>query len=356
MPSIIDISALTLNEDEARSVNEAIFTGHFADEEVDIADDHLIVTGIIRDKFIPFFGHMGLVGRASSGCDPDEDVANIPTSQKKWAPKEFEVRLVHCKDDIGPLFKLFIRTKYGTSKYNLTGSEEMEFIEFELSKAIMAAIKRFAWFGDTAADNISNGGQVTNGVDVKYFNVIDGIWKQVDEIVAADATKLITIPENSAASKATQYNLDANRSLELFRSMYNAADERLTDDPNAVFHVTRSILKNWQDLLEDKSLIHSLNRLENGTSTQFSYRGIPIKAHSEWDRTIKSYLDNGTMLHRPHRIILTTKNNIPIGCPNEEQLSSLESFYDKKSKKNYMDAVWDMDVKVIEDHKIQVAY
>ena len=66
--------------------------------------------------------------------------------------------------------------------------------------------------------------------------------------------------------------------------------------------------------------------------------------------------DNGTTYNLPHRIVLTTKANLQIGVENEAALKELDVFNDKKSKKNFIDAMFLMDSKVVENYMIQVAY
>ena len=86
------------------------------------------------------------------------------------------------------------------------------------------------------------------------------------------------------------------------------------------------------------------------------YDGVPVRKFTFWDRTINSYLNNGTKWYQPHRIIYTTKANLNIGVENEQALNELDVFYDKKTKLTITDAQFLMDAKVMEDYMIQVAY
>ena len=87
-----------------------------------------------------------------------------------------------------------------------------------------------------------------------------------------------------------------------------------------------------------------------------TFDGVPVIPFSFQDRTIQAYQDNGTTYNLPHRIVLTTKANLQIGVENEAALKELDVFNDKKSKKNFIDATFLMDSKVVEDYMIQVAY
>ena len=106
MGSIIDFSSLTLNTEEARDVSEVVFEATF--EGKILNQVHAIQTGIEMDRFIPFLGGYGLVGKADpGGCDVNAISATIPTSQKTWGPKLISGRLTHCQADIPDLLKFW---------------------------------------------------------------------------------------------------------------------------------------------------------------------------------------------------------------------------------------------------------
>ena len=87
-----------------------------------------------------------------------------------------------------------------------------------------------------------------------------------------------------------------------------------------------------------------------------TYRGVDIYRVVNWDETIRTYFDNGTKWNLPHRALLTTPDNIPIGTPSTEMLGSLDSFYDRKDKKNYVDAEIMVDIQLLEDYMAVAAY
>ena len=97
------------------------------------------------------------------------------------------------------------------------------------------------------------------------------------------------------------------------------------------------------------------SRTEEGTSRD-TYRGIPIIVREDWDRNIRTYFDNGTTYLDPHRMILTDINNIPIGTLSEDDLKSLDMFYEKKDKTHYIDTAMTLDAKLLEEYMIAVAY
>jgi len=356
MAGIIDFTALTLNPEEALSLSEIVFEKVF--ENPTLTEVHEVVTGVIYDKFIPIFGKLGMVGKASThgtGCGVNDSDAEIPTSQKKWSPKEISTRLTHCKKDVPELFKAFKRRVKALDSYDLEGSEEMQFLASELIESMLEAIWRIAWFADTTADNVSGGGVITDGIDVEFFDMIDGLFKQIFTAVAGGSIKKISIPENAGTTYVAQDNLPIDRAYEVFKAVYNGADSRLRGVKGAKILATDSMIANWIDFMEDKSLTFQTERAEKGTS-KLTFRGIPIVKMDIWDRMIRAYEDDGSAWHLPHRVVFTIPQNIPIGTMDEESMQEVDSFYEKKDKTNILDAVWTEDAKLIQEYLTIVAY
>ena len=87
-----------------------------------------------------------------------------------------------------------------------------------------------------------------------------------------------------------------------------------------------------------------------------TYRGIKVVNVEFWDRYIKILHDNGTVLYRPHRALLTTKDNIPLGTQDTESLSKLDAWFERKDNANYIDALYNLDAKLLETYMCAVAY
>src|SRR5690606_41163957 len=70
--------------------------------------------------------------------------------------------------------------------YDMQGSELSRLMMVLLEEAILKATLRIAWFGDkdVAASGAAAAGLV-DVANVKFFDVIDGIWKQIFAGVAA---------------------------------------------------------------------------------------------------------------------------------------------------------------------------
>ncbi len=147
----------------------------------------------------------------------------------------------------------------------------------------------------------------------------------------------------------------SDRALKVFRNLYENIDTRAFRDGALVFEVTNSIMLNWQSFMEDKSLLISLDRTEDGV-TKYQYRGIPIKVRYDWTNNLKSYFDTGTKLYLTNRAILGPISNIPVGTSDEGNLSDFDMFYDRTTKKLHTDVAYYIDSKLIENFMTAVAY
>jgi hypothetical protein len=349
MASLIDTADLTLNPQEALSASEAVFEQVYAKPV--LADAHSIMTGIQMKTQIPFFGLLGLVGKASSGCTPNTSAEKVNLTEKYWDPALIDYRLTHCQNDISQLFKLWKKSRIANKTWEEVDNEQMAFITDRGIDATLEAILRIAWFGDKSAALVANGGSITAGSDVAFFTMIDGLFKQ---IFAATLVRY-TIAENALATKAAQLSLAADTALQAMRYMYNNIDPRAFEVSGLTFQMTRSLWNNWSDYLEDKSLVFSLDRAEGGATKQ-AYRGIPIIIRNDWDRNIVAHNNLGATYLYPHRAILTPIGNIPIGTSDEESMKSMDSFYDKLTKQWYLDAAWYLDAKLLQEYLIAAAY
>ena len=355
MASQVDYSQLTFNNEEARSSSEAIFAKTFLRPE--LAQVHGVQTGVEMDKYIPIFGQFGLVGKLNPGsCGNNVSTDQIPTSQLTWEPKLISFKMAHCQDDIPDKMKFWKKSRIAANTWEEVDNEYMAYVQDTLLDAVTQSQLRIVEFGDKAAETVTLGGYLTAGTDKTFFNMLDGVWKQVftDQAGAAEIYRY-TIDENALADKTAQNTLASDRALNVLRSMYNNIDPRAFNGQNVAIMLTRSLWNNWNDYLEDKSMLFQLDRTEKG-STNMSYRGIPIIVREDWSRMIRTYHDLGLTLYLPHRAMMVDINNIPIGTSDEESLTTVKSWYSQDDEKHYMKVAYKIDVKILEKYAMAVAY
>ena len=355
MASLIDLAALTTNEQEALQTSEAIFEKVYAKPA--LTDAHLVATGIQMKTQIPFYGMFDLVGKASTGsCASMDETKAIVASNKWWDPMLIAFRLTHCQEDVKQLFKMWKRAQSALATWEDMDNEQMAFLADRVVDATLESILRITSFGKLLEDTIAEGGNLTNGTTKTYFNMLDGLWDQLIDAVDSGTTPRYTIPENGGASYTAQDNLAADRALLAMRDLYAKIDTRAIIAGGLTYQMTNSLFINWINFLEDKSLAYTLERTEKGKVTQMRYRDIPIVVRYDWDRNIRAYFNTGAKWYLPHRLMLTPINNVPIGTSDESDMSSLDMFYWKKDKMHYSDVAYYIDCKLLENYMAAVAY
>ena len=354
MASEINISGITINEQEALNANEAVFTKALMKPE--LKKVHMVATGIQMKTQIPIYGRFGLMGRKSLGsCDVNAETVEAIATEKFWDPALISSRLQHCQEDIDQLFKMWKRNPDALKTWDTMDPGQDEFLIDLTTDALFEAILRITSFGDTSEDVVGSGGNLTAGLNILYFTMIDGLWNQLIAAVAGGTTPRYTIAESAGATYTAQNSLAADRALLVFRELYEKIDTRAFRDGNLVFQITNSLLLNWQAYLEDKSLAFTLDRTEKG-ATKYNYRGVPIIPRYDWTNNIKSYFDTGTKLYLPHRALLGPISNIPVGTSDEGNFDDLKMWYSNDDKKLYTEIAFYIDCKLIEDHMAAVAY
>jgi hypothetical protein len=357
--ALIDVTDLTFNGEEIKAVSEAVFESAFSKPE--LTKFHSVVNGIVAKKQIAILGRLnGLVGKGTGSCDPSSATNAIVNTEKFWNPAVVSDRFESCWTDLKETFFLY-GTKKGIEKYDLTGTDFLNFVEELVTDAIQEAIYRIAWFGDTTAENVVDGGVITNGTDLAYFNKIDGFWKQIFAIVTADATRKTTdlASRNGQASFALQAFTATDTTNKVvsnaLQNMRFGADYRLREQAGLVYVVTQSVADQYERELLAYNIAFTTERLENGI-TLLKSGGIEVYSFNLWDRIIRSYYSNGTVYHLPHRAVLVTPTNLQVGTEEVTAMSGMDVFNDKKSKKNFIDFAFNIDAKVVLDYEIQVAY
>lgn len=354
MAAAINFGALTLNPDDVRQFNELIKQSVL--DAPALTSGFNIFTGIRNDDYIGLIRPtLGLIGKADAGCGSGDNVSGaMATSQKQWGLKRLRIEKRECYTDLATSLAKFYRNT-GTNIADLTATEYMSFLASYIPADINRMIWRKAWFDNTAADTVANSGKLTNGTDKTYFNVLDGIWKQLTTIVTADATKKVTIAANAQATQALQFStLTPALALKVYQDCVDAASPTLLAEPDLMFISTRSVAQKAARELQSLGQDSVLQKIEGGYElTQID--GIPCLVVPYFDEVILKYFNNGTTLDSPHRVLLTSKANLALGFEGEEMFSQLSIVFDEASEKNIIRIIDAMDAKVIDDDKIILA-
>lgn len=358
--AIFDPNDLNFNGEEIKNSAEAVFVSAFAQPAVDQL--FTIVNGIKSKKQIAILGRFnGLLGKGNGGCTPTPSVVTTPMTQKIWETATISDRLPYCWTQLEDTFWIW-GTKNGIEKADLTATDFILYIEELLKTELVETYMRIAYFNDLDAELVEDGGVVTDGTDLEFFNRINGIWKQAFAIGTADPARLtggILATRNAGASYAAQSFTATDTTnmvvSNLLLDMELSADSRLTSKEGLVFQVTKSVYDQYRRELTFAKVNYTTETLENGME-MLNAGGIPVVKVEFWDRIIRKFFNNETKWYLPHRAILTVPNNIQIGTEEESTFSTYDVFYDKKDKTTYIDFQFDIDAKIILNHEVQLSY
>ncbi len=354
MASLINNGTFEFNQEELKDLSQVVNVLTWGDKKLN--ELHDVEEGIKYDTQIVFAGNLGLMGKAVTGCTPNE-VAGISLTEKKWSPVKEDFRLTQCSVDVNAQDKLVNQmSKMNPDFYNIVEGSQSSVGNFLLAKIIERLpeeLLRKVWFNDTEAETIANGGVLTNGTDKGYFNTFDGLFKQ---IFAEVTTSKYTIAKNAGASYALQ-TLATGEGLAILKGVYAKADKRLIKSGMAKLYVTSSIFDQYITDLESIQNTGAGNTTinENGQLVA-RYRGIEVVEINLWDRVIDAYQNNGTKWNLPHRAIFSMPMNLKVGTLSAGDFGTIEAFYDRVTKKNYMDGIYSIDAKHMESYLTAVGY
>lgn len=358
---VLSPSDLAFNGEEVKDMSEAVHEAVFAKPELGLF--HSFVPGIKTKKQIVILGLFNaLTGSGSGGCDPVSNPNTITNIEKFWEPKTVSDRITECWKDLLEIFFIW-GTQNGIKKPDLTKTDFWQFMTERRSDSLEEEVLRIIWFSDVDAADVdaSPPGVLTSGTNTAFFNKIDGYWKQIFAIVAADASRLtagLGSRNGQATFAAQEFTATdtTNRVVTLtLQNMRFGADTRLRGMDGLQYIVTQSVSDQYERELIDAKLPFTTEAMENGI-TVLKNGNITVISFDFWDRIIREHFSDGTKFFLPHRALLSVKSNVQIGTEQESNLKEMDSIYDNVTKKNHLDTMYDIDAKIVEDYKIQAAY
>jgi hypothetical protein len=347
----LNFDNLHFTADEVRSLNELFVTAVL--EAPMLTDFHTIVTGIKNDKRIGIIpGTFGLVGKAAQACNPTAQCYTDTAIEKTWSPKYKEIIIDMCITELqDSLMRMYIDC---ANPYDLTKTQIFAFIQDILAKDAKKMVFRTAWFDDTAAKNAPVG-VITPGVDVNFFNVIDGFWKQFAAIYAANPLQLNALPGNTQATYALQQSVATPLLMfNAVNTLIDNASSELAAQPDRVLLVTRSVFDRLRRQLQALGTAFQDYKLMTEGLEFATWDGIKIISIPLWDQTIRAYENNGTKWNDPHRVVYSTISNLNIGMACTSAFENINSFYDPRTRYNRIEATDAFDAKIIDDRLLMV--
>lgn len=202
---------------------------------------------------------------------------------------------------------------------------------------------------------VNVGGLITEDVDTEYFDLLDGLFKQLQAAVAAGEAKHISISANAESTKAEQLAaLTPDAAFKVLDDMYYALPAKVRAAGKIRFLVTQTIADGYERYLQGKNITETYHNLVDGIRA-LRIHGVDVIPMPIWDSQIQGYFDLGDTFYKPHRAVLAEQTNLAVGIPAEEVLDEVDVWYDKTSRKNYMLAQDKLDTELLDGTRVVLA-
>lgn len=354
MATTINVQNLTLNPKECGDFGKFIVELAFKKPELKAL--HQVFTGIQMKEQIVLASQIPLSGKKANGeCTRQTSGKNSTLTQKYWEPVGIEDTFVNCQAEVNGLFKAYYdKINEYRQMYNIEGTDEQLFIAKLVEEAMTDTVARAIWFGDKdVAASASGVAGLISASNVYAFNYIDGIWKQVFAGVTAgtiDKVDISALQGSELVSAANAYSTIMN--------VYKKADGRLRQNTEAKFYVDGQMFLGLMEYLQTESVNFTLDYTLNGFPVIKFLGHDVINMESVWDKNL-AYFEGDKDTHEaylPHRVIFTIPANIPVATLNEDDMTTLESWYNQDERANKVAYGFSIDAKVIDEKLIEVAF
>jgi hypothetical protein len=319
---------------------------------------HTPVSGINAKKQVAFLDRFKKVTLADTGCGTGQSEKAIPLYEKFWEPNLAKVWLTPCWYNFISSFYVW-GMKNGIDRADLSNTDLADYLMEVLTDAVYEDILRMVWFSETAIDDYASGGTLLAAADIPYYSQDDGFFKQIKTGVAIGAGTYGHIPnhtidQNALATFALQMQLAPGQSLEIFKALLTNADRRLLQHPERLIVCTQSIFDNWAEYKESKVLESSFKN-EDTQMIEGIFRSTPIIPFPLWDQYIQADFNNTVKYDKPHRAVLTVKDNLQIGFDAEGELQNFDAFLDKTTEKYHIKGGYKFDTMLMMGYLTSVA-
>ncbi|RPD46784.1 hypothetical protein DNI29_11505 [Hymenobacter sediminis] len=339
----------------------------YIQEDPELSAIMVIEDGIKADMDVVFVGDFEKVTHLDPGCGAQPSRVRIPFEKLKWQPKAMLAWIAECARDLDGTFMAWgmdvgykrddlqnalIKIKSGRLVPGDADTERTvnywnEFVQDKFISAIKRDIYRFVLLGDTTI----SAAKLTHGADdVKNYNAIDGVFKQLFN--AGEENRAYTIAANQSADQ----ELPAGESYKIFKALHNAAEGELEDATDLIYLCTSSVAKNWQDYRESNDKVQVSWELQEGRLVAPTFRDVPIIKVKDLDKILKRDFKIAGKIDLPHRVVLTTRRNLRAGFDSYNAATQVDAWYDRKDRETNMRAEFMMDAKVMSSDLILGAY
>jgi hypothetical protein len=350
MAAVLDFTRFSFTAEQVRDVNELIFEEFLKAPEINTLCT--LYPNIVFDKQIGFVGEGGLVGVAGQGCNPTPQAFSIGTRAVTWQPKSWEILVNQCWTDLEGTAATYA-LKNGADRADFSDSDYYAIVVSVLSESVRKFVFRFCWFNDLSAESVTDGGIITDGVELKYFNIADGLWKQLMTQITANPSQRVTVTENAGASYAAQ-ELSPDNAAKYLQKLKYKAPVTLRSRENAFVALTQSFYDAWEMYLQGKNLESTYVNLTDGRKVLKAY-GMTLVPVPLWDEMIGRYENTGAKLNNPHRALYVQKETLAVGVDGEDSFEKMNIWYNRDSREVKTELMGKADAKLLNPAQFQLA-
>jgi hypothetical protein len=329
-----------MNEASKLAFSQMIATKSFGVNK--LTEAYPVLTGVRQNSLVPLLTnnkkYSAFPFRQLGACGVNICEINANFSNVKFDLGYIECRIPICLEEFTQDFHLFFGEYKKASSEDDLQSAILQFLLNIFSENLELAEWRVSWFADK-----NNTSPLLNG--------LNGFFAQMQ----ARPSQVIAIAENSASTFVGQKALTGLQIVGLLEQMYaQYAESAWYETPNVRFEMTRltaSKLVSYMNHLKitDGNCCNGIERvsvdgmMSTAYNTQnLSFLEIPIIVRGEWDGVINDSevypLNQGANARvKPHRIVLAARENLVIASSNKDQITKFDTFYDRMSKKVYME-------------------
>ena len=363
----MNFEQFTVDNGAIRDLNELLFTSVFNDPDLERVITPM--TKVENGKKLGYVDRMGDVGTAGRGCDPTYTKVEITGFEKTWELGDWEIPKSICYKDLEDTIARY-GMKEGTERNDLQDTPYWDkFLMPLLQNAINDMFWRLAWFGDKTAKHASEGGVITEGIDLNLLKVCDGLWKRLETIIANNPAQQVAISANNQATYALQKSAirAEGYAIGIIDDLLSEADGRIFDKPDHAIFMTNSLFKALRNDVYKLTKYQMTTQVVTEGILLSEYDGHPVLVLDIWDRMIKKYESittttgegaqavTTTKLNCPHRAVLASPQNLFVGTSDKDRMASLTVKFDDRKRDNFIYAASNIGTLVGEDELIQVA-
>lgn len=355
----LNFENLTPDNGAVRELNKLIFRAVLGAEK--LGSMFNVLPNQKHGDKVALIGDYGLLGKASEGCEPTYDHNTAVTAEGEWDIKEWQISEEICYKDLeGTLAQVALKTK--TDIGDLTGTEYLDYVVLPLLEVGAGKMLfRLAWFGDKNAASINDGGVLKADARIGAFNVTDGFWKRIYEMVATNAERHTAVAANAKTTFAEQKSAirTSGAAIEVLDNLISDAPMTLRQANGQVIFISQALKDALSADIKKNNAGSDLQweALFDGI-TKANYDGIELVALPMWDEIIKGYetANAGKAWNKPFRAVYTTRENLLVGIPGVNEIADLQVTFDPVKRKTYIYATDKLGTLIADDNLIQVAY